>query len=118
MGDDLPRTVVWVSAGAASAIAAKLTLSAKPATLAYCDTGAEHDDNARFLVDLEAWLGQPIERIKSEKYSDTWDVWESRKYLAGISGAVCTVELKVLPRLVFQRPPIFMFLATRQMQPT
>lgn len=98
------RTVVWVSAGAASAVAAKLVLTSHVATLAYCDTGAEDEDNARFLVDLERWFGQSIERLKSDKYADTWDVWERRKYLAGIDGAVCTVELKVAPRLIFQRP--------------
>lgn len=98
------RTLVWVSAGAASAIAAKLILSDRPATLAYCDTGAEDPDNARFLLDLEKWFGQAVTRLKSEKYADTWDVWERRKYLAGIDGAPCTVELKVSPRLLFQRP--------------
>jgi len=99
-----PRTVVWVSAGAASAVAAKLTLSKKEATLAYCATGAEHEDNDRFLTDLEGWFSQPIERLKSKEFDDTWSVWEKRRYLAGISGAPCTVALKVTPRLEFQRP--------------
>lgn len=95
------RTVVWVSAGAASAVAAKLTPGA---TLAYCETGSEHPDNARFLSDLEAWLDRPIERIRSDKYATTWDVFEKRRYLAGIDGALCTVEMKVAPRLAWQRP--------------
>lgn len=99
-----PRTLAWVSAGAASAVAAKLALAGGPVTLVYCDTGAEHEDNARFLTDLEAWFGQAIVRIKSEKYADTWAVWTDRKYIAGIAGAPCTVELKVGPRLAFQRP--------------
>lgn len=43
-------------------------------------------------------------RLRSDEYADTWDVWEKRKYLAGIAGAPCTVELKVGPRLVFRRP--------------
>jgi hypothetical protein len=37
-------------------------------------------------------------------HADTWDVWTKRKYLAGIDGAPCTVELKVSPRLAWQRP--------------
>lgn len=98
------RTVCWVSAGAASAVAAKLVLRDGPATLAYCETGAEHPDNARFLADLEAWFGQPIEHIKSDRYADTWDVYEKRRYLAGIDGALCTVEMKVMPRLAWQQP--------------
>lgn len=104
MGKDLPRTVAWVSAGAASAVAAKLALTDGPITLAYCETGAEDQDNARFLSDLEYWFGQKIERLKSGEYADTWDVWEKRKYMAGIAGAPCTVALKVQPRLEFQRP--------------
>lgn len=95
------RTVVWVSAGAASAVAAKLV---PDAVLAYCETGSEHPDNARFLTDLERWLGRPIERIRSDRYDDTWDVFEKRRYLAGIEGALCTVEMKVMPRLAWQRP--------------
>lgn len=98
------RTLCWVSAGAASAVASKLALAGGEVTLVYCDTGAEHEDNARFLTDLEKWFGQPIERIKSEEYDDTWAVWEDRKYIAGIAGAPCTSELKVKPRLGFQRP--------------
>jgi hypothetical protein len=70
----------------------------------YCETGAEHPDNERFLEECETWFGCYVTRIKSEKYSDTWAVWEKRRYLAGIDGAPCTVELKVAPRLAFQRP--------------
>jgi len=100
-----PRTVVWVSAGAASAVAGKLTLKHVPnAVLAYCETGAEHPDNERFLSDLSRWYGRPIERLRSETYADTWDVFESERYLAGIDGARCTVELKVMPRIAWQRP--------------
>jgi hypothetical protein len=99
------RTVVWVSAGAASAIAAKLTLRDTPdAVLAYCHTGAEHADNERFLGDLTRWFNRPIERLKSEDYEDTWDVYERTGWLAGPSGARCTVELKVMPRLAWQQP--------------
>ena len=100
-----PRTVIWVSAGAASAVAAKLVLRQEPeAVLAYCETGAEHPDNERFLADLSRWCDRPIERLRSERYASTWEVYEKRRYLAGIDGALCTVELKVMPRLAWQRP--------------
>lgn len=81
------RVVAWVSAGAASAIAAKIALRlyGERVVLAYCETGSEHADNARFLADLEQWYGQPIERIKSTKYDDTWDVWEKRKIVVAVS---------------------------------
>lgn len=100
------RTVCWVSAGAASAVAAKLVTAADPmAVLAYCETGAEHPDNTRFLEDVARWCGnKPVEHLKSETYADTWDVWRQRRYLAGIDGALCTVELKVMPRLAWHLP--------------
>jgi hypothetical protein len=56
------------------------------------------------MADCEKWFSREIRTIKSEKYKDTWDVWESRRYISGISGAPCTSELKISPRLAFQRP--------------
>jgi len=94
------RTVGWFSCGAASAVAVKLT-RAMPV---YCDTEAEHPDNVRFLTDCERWFDRKVERLKSTRYADTWDVWQKRRYLAGVEGALCTIELKVMPRLAFQRP--------------
>jgi len=100
-----PRTVCWFSCGAASAVATKLTLSDRPdATIAYCETGSEHPDNERFLSDCARWFAAPIERIRNEKYEDTWHVWTKERYLSGIAGAKCTKVLKVQPRLAFQRP--------------
>ena len=99
------RTVVWVSAGAASAVAAKLVLNDTPdAALVYTDPGSEHPDNQRFLADLEVWYGQPIVRLKSEKYADTWQVWTERRFLVGPAGALCTTELKKRLRFGFERP--------------
>ena len=100
------RIVSRFSCGAASAIATKLALReyGDRVTVAYCETGAEHPDNGRFMADCERWFGAPVERIRSDEYVDTWDVWEKTRWLAGIKGARCTTELKVAPRLVFQRP--------------
>lgn len=103
----MSRVVAWVSAGAPSAVAAKLTARKYADThevvFAYCETGMEHPDNDRFLADIVRWTNHPITRLKSTKYKDTWDVWESRKYLSGIDGAPCTTELKIVPRVDFQR---------------
>lgn len=98
------RTVSWFSCGAASAVATKLALLDGPVTIAYCDTGSEHPDNARFMADCELWFGQSIITLKSPDYDDTWAVWTKRRYLAGNDGAPCTGILKVDPRLEFQRP--------------
>ena len=95
------RTISWFSCGAASSVATKLVPESLPV---YCDTGSEHPDNRRFMRDCERWFGRGVERIYNPLYSDTWQVWEKRRYLAGIEGAPCTIELKVSPRLMFQRP--------------
>lgn len=99
------RVLSWFSCGAASAVATKISIeSGRNVVPVYCETGSEHKDNERFLSDCEKWFDEKIIRIKSDKFNDTWDVWEKRKYLAGIDGAPCTVELKISPRLEFQKP--------------
>ena len=94
------RRISWFSCGAASAVATKLS---KPDVIGYCHTGAEHEDNARFMRDCEEWFEQKITILRNQKYKDTWEVWEKRKFLAGVAGAPCTGELKIKPRLEFQR---------------
>lgn len=99
------RVVCWFSAGAASAVATKLTLAEHPeAVVAYTDPGSEHPDNRRFLDECEAWFGHPILRLRSDRYRDTWQVWEERRFLVGPTGALCTAELKKRVRFAFQRP--------------
>lgn len=101
----MARTVCWFSRGAASAVATKLALAKTPdAVVACCETGSEHPDNERFEADCAAWFGSKIVHLKSDDYTDTWTLWEKRRYLAGVEGAPCTVELKVTPRLAFQLP--------------
>lgn len=98
------RRLVWFSAGAASAVAAKLALAEGPATIAYIDPGSEHSDSARFIADCETWFDAPIERLRSDRYRDTWQVWEERRFLVSPVGALCTVELKKRVRFRYQRP--------------
>lgn len=97
----MSRRVSWFSCGAASAVATKLS---SPDVIAYCETGAEDIDNARFMDDCAPWFGMDITRLQSHEYASTWDVWEKRKYIAGVAGAPCTSLLKVSPRLLFQMP--------------
>lgn len=103
------RVLAWFSAGAASAVAAKLAVRYAQSvdafvTLAYTNPGSEHPDNERFIVDCERWIGEPVARLRSERYADTWQVWEERRYLNGPKGALCTTELKKRPRFDFERP--------------
>lgn len=101
----MSRTVVRFGAGAASLVAAKLTLRENPdAVVAYCETNAEHKDQERFIADSEAWLGKKITRLSSLDYADTWGVWEKERYLVNFQGAPCTRALKRWPAEEFQRP--------------
>tara|TARA_R110000824_G_scaffold33516_5_gene107317 strand:- start:285 stop:977 length:693 start_codon:yes stop_codon:yes gene_type:complete len=84
----------------------KLVLSenrSQPVIPVLCETGSEHPDNDRFAAECEEWFGCQVTRLKNEKYADTWELWEERRYLAGIAGAPCTVALKIKPRVEFQR---------------
>ena len=104
--DLMTRIVCHFSCGAASAVATKLALSESNGmdiVACYAETGAEDADNMRFLTDCEKWFSLPVTRLKNQKFKDTWEVWETRKYIAGIAGAPCTGELKISPRLAFQR---------------
>lgn len=101
------RVVCWFSCGDASAVATVLAMRKYAGThdvvIARIVIPSEHPDNERFSEDCQEWFGQPIIRLQSDEYRDTWDVWERRKYIAGIAGAPCTGELKKAVRFKFQR---------------
>ena len=99
------RKLVWFSCGAASAVAAKLSVTKYPdCEVLYCDTLAyEHPDNQRFLDDVSSWIGKPIKIIASEKYKDIFDVFNKTGWLMGVGGARCTTELKKNVRKAYQR---------------
>ena len=99
---------VWFSSGAASAVAAKLTVDK------YRDTHnilvvnnpvkEEHPDNLRFLADVSEWIKHPIIQAKAKKYPNASivEVFDKRKYVSGIHGAPCTLELKKQARYEFE----------------
>lgn len=99
----MSRCIAHFSCGAASAVATKLSLP-NVDEIWYAETGAEDFDNKRFMADCEVWFGRAVRVIRSDKYNSTWDVWEKRRYIAGVSGAPCTGELKIKPREANQRP--------------
>lgn len=98
---------MWFSCGAASACAAKFAIEKYGKDgifFVYCNTfKEEHEDNPRFMKDVEKWLGISMKIIGSVKYSGPTDVFERTRYMSGPLGARCTVELKKIPRFEFQR---------------
>lgn len=91
---------VWFSCGAASAVAAKLTVERFGKL---CDVRlvnnpvAEEDlDNLRFLRDVEAWIGVEVEFARHSDYpaASACEVWDRRGGMSFPHGAPCTVSLK------------------------
>lgn len=104
---DSGRVLAWFSCGDASAVAAKLAVEkyGPRAEVLYCDTFAyEHPDNKRFFKDVEQWLDRPIKVLRSEEYKDIYDVFVKTKWLVGVGGARCTLELKKNVRRAYQKP--------------
>jgi 3'-phosphoadenosine 5'-phosphosulfate sulfotransferase (PAPS reductase)/FAD synthetase len=100
------RVLCWFSCGAASAYAAKLAVDryGDACEVVYCDTlKYEHPDNARFMADCERWMGKKITLLRSDKYSDIFDVFDKTGWLVGPAGARCTTELKKKVRRAYQR---------------
>lgn len=100
---------VWFSCGAASAVAAKLTIDAYrdrcKVHVLNSPVAEEDEDNRRFLNDVGAWLGVEIGIVKSKKYPScsAVDVWRDRKFMSGNAGAPCTLELKKKARQEWER---------------
>lgn len=99
---------VWFSCGAASAVAAKKTIEKYGSTheirIINNPVIEEHEDNFRFLKDVELWLGRTIEFAINPKYpsNSAYDVWEKKKYMSGVMGAPCTFELKKKARQIWE----------------
>ena len=70
----------------------------------YCHIENEHPDNLRFLRDCNTWFKHKVEVIRSDRYTDCWDLWEKRRYLNGPTGALCTTELKKMVRRAYTQP--------------
>lgn len=97
---DGQTVVVWFSCGAASAVAAWLAVRCYGhrcrVRVVNNPILQEDPDNRRFLLDVERWIGVPIEEARSSEYpsADCSEVWERRRFMAGVSGAPCTMILK------------------------
>ena len=91
---------VWFSCGAASAVAAERTLRRYShrcnVRIINNPVVEEDEDNVRFLNDVSRWLNHPIEHAVNPDYPNcsAVEVWERVKYMSGIHGAPCTVQLK------------------------
>jgi hypothetical protein len=101
-----PRIVSWFSCGDASAVMSKLVLKRYVKTheiaIARCVVPEEHPDNDRFAADCEEWFGQAVLNLRSIEYASCEEVWKKRRYMAGVKGAPCTIEMKKAVRWEFE----------------
>lgn len=101
------KYVVSVSGGLGSYEALRRTLEQKgraDTVAVFADVGrierdgetvcGEDDDLYRFLTDIERHLDFPIQRIKSEKYTDIWDVFFGQRMLGSTQRDPCSRWLK------------------------
>ena len=99
---------VWFSCGAASAVAAKLTVEkySENNTILIVNNPVkeEDEDNNRFLNDIEKWLGLPIYYAKNTKIGtiSAVEVWERSKFMSSRFGSSCTLKLKKEARYEFE----------------
>ena len=101
---------VWFSRGAASATAAIETIKQYGDM---CDIRIlnnpvieEHEDNQRFLADIEKLLGVKIESVINSDWPScsAVDVWDKRRYMSNCNGeAPCTYELKKRARAEWEQ---------------
>ena len=100
---------VWFSCGAASAVAAALTVKKyahkEEVRVINNPILEEDEDNRRFLRDVQDWIGVEIESAVNDKYNNQScvDVWEKRKFMSGPMGAPCTIELKKNARKLWEQ---------------
>lgn len=97
------KIVAWFSCGAASAVSTKLLISKleksdKPTALSVVRIviPEESEDNDRFAAECQQWFGEHVKitNIRSDEYEGAEDVWQRKRYMAGIAGAPCTTALK------------------------
>lgn len=99
---------VWFSCGAASAVAAKLTVEKYGEThnilIVNNPVVEEHPDNIRFLKDVEKWINHPIIEARCKEFpsASIVEVFNKRKYIEGLHGAPCTYNLKKQARYEFE----------------
>lgn len=101
---------VWVSCGAASAVAALETqrkFAKAGFDIRYVNSPVleEDPDNRRFMSDLQDLLGAPIETAINPKFPNgsAREIWVARRAMSFPTGAPCTLELKKEARYRWQQ---------------
>jgi hypothetical protein len=106
---DTSRILVHFSCGAPSAVAWKIATERYGAETdveaIYCDLSRdEHPDNARFMVDVERWVGRKVTRLSHPKYKTIDEVFLNKHWISNRFGAACTRTMKREVAEAYSRP--------------
>lgn len=106
---DTSRILVHFSCGAPSAVAFKVAVERygdeTEVEGIYCNLSAdEHPDNARFMIDVENWVGRKVTRLSHPKYTTIDDLFLDRGFIASRLGAICTRTMKREVAEAYSRP--------------
>jgi len=100
------RVISWFSCGMASAYATYLAHQKYGDRMeaVYCRVAEEHPSNLEFLEHFTEVTGIPVKIIGDEsKNFSIYEVFRSRKFIKGPTGAPCTMVLKKNVRKDYQR---------------
>lgn len=99
--------IAWFSCGVTSAVACKMAIEKFGAELVepvYIEIESAHEDNERFILDCEKWMGKKVKRITNPKqFTDQFHVIEKTRFINGPNGAACTDRLKKQARYMFEK---------------
>lgn len=107
--NDKKTIAVWFSCGAASAVAAKLVVDKYESThnilIVNNPINEEHNDNRRFLKDVEKWIGHEIIEAVNPKYPNASiiELFDNKGFMGNRFGAPCTLHLKKGARYDFEK---------------
>ena len=101
----MKKILAWFSCGVTSAVAIKIALEKYKEydfDIIYFKIDSAHQDNIRFIKECEQWYGKEIKQI-SGKYKDHFDVIDKTRYINGVNGARCSLELKKKLRIQIEK---------------
>lgn len=93
----MKKVICWWSGGITSAVACKVAIDLygkENCRVILLDTGNEHKDTYRFMLDCQNWYGIEVEILKSTDYKNIQETWYKHLSLNTATGAICSYMLK------------------------
>lgn len=99
----MKTVIAWFSAGVTSTVAIKIALEKYDNVQIYfCETNQHHEDNKKFISEVEKWYGQKINILTNNKWKSVEAVL-NHGYINSPNGAYCTKVLKKDVRIALEK---------------